>query len=144
MNKIFISFLLFSVSSFGLIGQPVSGNTPAALIKSGDEQIEKAYVNDPLVHDQASVALGAFLIDGAEYVLAHADEWQLPLFLAHGSADGICPIAGSESFMKATKPDAPVIFKVWEGAYHETHNEPNKELAINAFLDWIDEQRGQI
>ncbi len=108
---------------------------------SRDEQIVKTYVNDPLVHDQASVALGAFLIDGAEYVLAHAGEWQLPLFLAHGSADAICPIAGSESFMKGTKPDAPITFKIWGGAYHETHNEPDKEIAINAFLDWIDEQR---
>ncbi|MBK9962414.1 MAG: OmpA family protein [Saprospiraceae bacterium] len=41
MNKIFITFLIFSTISFGLFGQPVSGNTPAALIKSGDEQIEK-------------------------------------------------------------------------------------------------------
>jgi alpha-beta hydrolase superfamily lysophospholipase len=110
---------------------------------SRDEQIVKAYVNDPLVHDQASVALGAFLIDGAEYVLAHAGEWRLPLFLAHGSADGICPIAGSKNFMKATKPDAPISFKIWDGAYHETHNEPDKDIAITAFLDWIDEQHEQ-
>jgi len=110
---------------------------------SRDEQIVKAYEKDPLVHDQASVALGAFLIDGAEYVLAHAGEWQLPLFWAHGSADGICPIAGSKSFMKATKPGAPISFKIWDGAYHETHNEPEKDIAITAFLDWMDKQRNQ-
>ena len=57
---------------------------------SRDPEIVKAYVNDPLVHDQVSVALGGFLIDGAEYILEHADEWQLPLYLAHGDADAIC------------------------------------------------------
>lgn len=108
---------------------------------SRDKQIVKAYEKDPLVHDQASVALGAFLINGADYVLAHAGEWQLPLFLAHGNADRICPIAGSKSFVNATKPDAPISFKVWDGAYHETHNEPDKDIAITAILDWIDERR---
>lgn len=105
---------------------------------SRDEQIVKDYVNDPLVHDQASVALGAFLIQGAEYVMTHAAEWTLPLYLAHGDADRICPYNGSKNFMSRLMPGAPVTFKTVEGAYHETHNEPGKEGFIAERLDWLD------
>lgn len=107
---------------------------------SRDPEIVKAYVNDPLVHDQVSVALGGFLIDGAEYILEHADEWQLPLYLAHGDADAICPYNGSKTFMGKVKVDAPIRFKTIKGAYHETHNEPDKAIFISERLDWLDEQ----
>lgn len=106
---------------------------------SHDTDVVKTYQNDALVHDKASVALGAFLIDGAEYVLEHASEWHLPLYLAHGSADKICPIAGSKTFVSSIKPSAPITFKIWDDAYHETHNEPDKDLVIKAMLDWIEQ-----
>lgn len=107
---------------------------------SRDPEIVKAYINDPLVHDKVSVALGGFLIDAAEYVLAHASDWKLPLYLAHGDADAICPYNGSKQFMNGLKPDAPVSFVTVEGAYHETHNEPGKESSIAERLDWLDKQ----
>lgn len=110
---------------------------------SRDEAIVSAYNNDPLVHDQVSVALGGFLIDGAEYVLSHAHEWHLPLYLAHGDADGICPYAGSKTFVAGLKDGVPVTFKTIEGAYHETHNEPDKESYITERLDWLDMQIAQ-
>jgi alpha-beta hydrolase superfamily lysophospholipase len=33
-----------------------------------------------------------------------------------------------------------VTFHPWEGLYHETHNECNKDEVIQAMLNWINAQ----
>ena len=42
--------------------------------------------------------------------------------------------------MGKAKVDAPIRLKTIEGAYHETHNEPDKAIFISERLDWLDEQ----
>jgi alpha-beta hydrolase superfamily lysophospholipase len=103
---------------------------------SRDAEVVKAYRDDPLVHPKASVRLAAFINDAAAYVREHAQDWQLPLYLAHGSADSICPIAAVEKF--AAQLGEKVTFRRWQGLYHETHNEPEKDMVITAMLDWLD------
>lgn len=103
---------------------------------SRDQQVVAAYQADPLVHDKVSVALGKFMYEGARYVQQHAAEWKLPLYLAHGSADAICPIGGTKEFFAKLSGD--VTFKVWDGLFHETHNEPEKEQVITTMLDWVE------
>ena len=105
---------------------------------SRDAASNQAYMSDPLVHPKASVRLAAFMIEAAEDVMNRADEWSVPLYLAHGSADPICPVAGSDQF--ARKLGDKVSYKRWEGFYHETHNEPEKETVIAAMTDWIESQ----
>lgn len=105
---------------------------------SRDAEIVEAYKADPLVHEKISVRLGAFLIEGAQYVLEHAAEWTLPLYLAHGTQDRICKIAGTDAFYE--RANGPITYKRWEGLYHETHNEPEKEQVIQTMLDWIGSQ----
>jgi len=105
---------------------------------SRDPQVGQAYLQDPLVHDKVSVRLGSYMMDIGRYVLDHAAEWSLPLYLAHGTADRICQFEGSAQF--AARAGAMVTFHPWEGLYHETHNELNKEEVIQAMLDWINAQ----
>jgi len=105
---------------------------------SRDPQVGQAYLQDPLVHDKVSVRLGSYMMDMGRYVLDHATEWSLPLYLAHGTADRICQFEGSAQF--ASRAGAKVTFHPWEGLYHETHNELNKDEVIQAMLDWINAQ----
>ncbi len=107
---------------------------------SRDPQVGQAYLQDPLVHDKVSVRLGSYMMDMGRYVLDHAAEWSLPLYLAHGTADRICQFEGSAQF--AARAGAMVTFHPWEGLYHETHNELNKDEVIQAMLDWINAQLG--
>ncbi len=115
-----------------------SGLEQAAI--SRDSAVIEAYKADSLVHDKVSVRLGAYLNNAPEYVMKHAGEWTLPFYLAHGTADRICPISGSDAF--ASKVAAPITYQRWEGLYHETHNEPEKELVIGTMLDWVEGQLG--
>lgn len=103
---------------------------------SHDVDVVRRYETDPLVHPKVSVRLAAFMNDAAAYVREHADEWSLPLYLAHGSADPICPVEGSREFAK--KLGEKVTYKEWDGLYHETHNEPEQEFVIATILDWLE------
>lgn len=105
---------------------------------SRDKASNDAYAADPLVHPKASVRLAAFMMDAAENIMANAAKWDLPLYLAHGSADPICPVAGSDTFAKILGDK--VTYKRWDGFFHETHNEPEKDAVIAAMLDWLKTQ----
>ena len=105
---------------------------------SRDTASNQAYRVDPLVHPKASVRLAAFMMEAAEDVMSKADNWNVPLYLAHGSADSICPVAGSDQF--AQRLGSKVTYKRWDGFYHETHNEPEKDVVIAAMLDWVEGQ----
>jgi acylglycerol lipase len=105
---------------------------------SRDAAVAAAYQKDKYVHSQVSVRLGNFLIKGRAYVQEHAPEWKLPLYLAHGTADEICPIAGSDIFFQ--RANGPIKYMRWDGLYHETHNEPEKNRVIGTMLDWINSQ----
>ena len=67
---------------------------------SRDVEVVRRYRQDPLVHPKASVTLAGFMQEAAEYVRNRADAWDLPLYLAHGSADRICPVEGSRQFAR--------------------------------------------
>ena len=103
---------------------------------SRDANVVQRYRQDPLVHPKASVALAAFMQEGAQYVMSHANEWNAQLYLAHGSADRICPAEGSRQF--ASKLGEKVTFKEWKGLYHETHNEPEQGQVLGTMLDWLE------
>ena len=105
---------------------------------SQDAASNQAYRDDPLVHPKASVRLAAFMMQAAEDVMSKANEWNVPLYLAHGSKDPICPVAGSDQF--AQRLGSKVTYKRWDGFYHETHNEPEKDVVIAAMLDWVEAQ----
>ena len=105
---------------------------------SQDAASNQAYRDDPLVHPKASVRLAAFMMQAAEDVMSKANEWNVPLYLAHGSKDPICPVAGSDQF--AQRLGSKVTYKRWDGFYHETHNEPEKDVVIAAMLDWVEGQ----
>ena len=105
---------------------------------SHDPAIVKDYKTDPLVHPMASVRLANFMFDTCDYVLAHAKDWKTPLYLAHGTADPICDICGTDEFAKNASGD--ITYKRWEGLFHETHNERSQEETISAMVEWVEQR----
>jgi alpha-beta hydrolase superfamily lysophospholipase len=103
---------------------------------SRDPAVVEAYRRDPLVHDRASVRFGADILSSGEWALEHAVEFPLPLLLIHGSADRITSPEASQEF--AAKAGDRCTFLLLDGFYHETHNEPEAHLALNATVGWLD------
>lgn len=102
---------------------------------SRDPEIEKAYNSDPLVHGKITAQLGWDLLTSGKWLLDHVDDFPLPLLLMQGSADRLVSPKATAQF--AQKMDGKVTFKIWNGLYHELHNEPEKDEVLQFMLTWI-------
>lgn len=96
-----------------------------------DDAVVKAYADDPLVHDHIAFALAADMLNAADYSLAHGDRAKVKLLMTHGSEDGICSPEGSRKFA-AGCPMADL--HIFEGAFHEVHNEPDAKDALFSLI----------
>ncbi|MGD0752180.1 MAG: lysophospholipase [Anaerolineales bacterium] len=102
---------------------------------SHDQAVVAAYENDPLVHDKISARLFVAIYESGLWALEHAAEFPLPLLLMHGAADPITSAKASQEF--AQKAGNKVTLKVWDGLYHEIHNELDKAEVFKVMLDWL-------
>ena len=109
-----------------------------AKLISRDPAVVERYVNDPLVHGTATLAMAKYTIEAIPYVFEHGSEWALPVLLMHGDADAIAYVSGSEELAKLIKQDCTL--KIWPGLWHETHNEPEKAQVLAYALGWLDSQ----
>ncbi|HNF48348.1 MAG TPA: lysophospholipase [Chitinophagales bacterium] len=105
---------------------------------SRDKDVVEKYKKDPMVFDIISSKMGIELIEYGEDALAHAKDLKLPTLLFHGTADGLTSFEKSKTF--AQKAGSNLKFIAYEGLYHETHNEPEKEMVLTNVLKWCNEQ----
>ncbi len=103
---------------------------------SRDKAVVDAYNADPLIFGKTSTRLGSFMIDQADYLRQNASQFPLPLLMMVGSEEKIVNKSEIDQFM--TKVPSGT-YKVWDGLYHELHNEPEKQEVFDYTLDWIKE-----
>jgi alpha-beta hydrolase superfamily lysophospholipase len=104
---------------------------------SHDQAVVAAYENDPLVHDKISARLFVAIYESGLWALEHAADFPLPLLLMHGAADPITSAKASLEF--AQKAGNKVTLKVWDGLYHEIHNELEKAEVFKTMLTWLEQ-----
>jgi acylglycerol lipase len=107
---------------------------------SRNPDVVRAYVNDPLVHDRLTPRLGIGMLQEGEWLLHHASELSVPLLLMHGAADRLTSPQASSEF--AARAGEWCTLKIWEGLYHEIHNETEQEAVLSYLVDWLDERCG--
>lgn len=105
---------------------------------SRDAQVVKAYINDPLVHDKISARLFVSAYEAGLYAFDHAAEFPLPLLLMHGTADRITSTEATRQFGAAVPKS--VTTRMWEGCFHEIHNEPEQAEVLKTMVSWLDGQ----
>lgn len=105
---------------------------------SHDETVVQNYINDPLVHDKLTPRLAVEMLGEGERTLQSASQLQTPLLLMHGSDDPITSSKASQEF--AEKAGSLCTFHLWDGLYHEIHNEPEFEKVFEFELEWIENQ----
>jgi len=122
----------------------LSGLLPTLTMHSGlpaealahDPQVVQTYTADPLVHDLATPRLAVEGFAAGHWALEHAAEFPaIPLLLMHGGADSICYPAGTREF--AGKVPGDCTLEIWEGLYHEIHNEPEQDEVLGYVVDWL-------
>jgi alpha-beta hydrolase superfamily lysophospholipase len=105
---------------------------------SRNPEVVRAYKNDPLVHDVATLSAARIGISAVDRAFSHAGEFSTPLLLMHGTADQVTYPHGSQEFA-ALVPES-VTLKQWDGLYHEIHNEPEQEEVFAFMIDWMNSQ----
>jgi acylglycerol lipase len=103
---------------------------------SHDQAVVSAYENDPLVHDKISARLFVEMYETGQWALEHAAEFPLPLLLMHGADDPITSAKASQEF--AEKAGDKVTLKIWDGMYHEIHNESEQAQVFAYMIDWLE------
>lgn len=102
-----------------------------------DPAIVAGYTEDPLVHDRISARLFVEASTAGRWALSNAQGWTLPLLLMHGGADQLTSVAASREFASGIKGDC--TFRVWDGYYHELHNEPQNGEFYDFLVAWLNE-----
>ena len=98
------------------------------------EEIQK-YQNDALVHDKISTNMFLSVHNQGLWALEHAGEFTLPLLIFHGSADTLTSSRATAEF--AAKANKKTTVKIFEGAYHETHNDKTRLEVYSLIKEWL-------
>ncbi len=113
-----------------------SGLDPSTL--SHDVDVVQAYIDDPLVHKDVTLGLARSMLEGISRVFSQAPEIKSPLLVMHGSEDRLVYPIGSEELCRLVQGDCTL--KIWEGLYHEIHNEPEKDAVFDYMIDWMNKR----
>ena len=108
---------------------------------SHNREVVQQYIDDPLNTSKISFKLGYDLINCGQWVLDHAGSFSLPLLLMVGSEDHLVSTDAIKQFASVV-PSGLLAFRIWEGQYHELHNEIHNEPPIQQMLDWINHRMG--
>jgi alpha-beta hydrolase superfamily lysophospholipase len=114
--------------------QQPTGLDPAHISKQA--QVVEAYKNDPLVHGKTTPAAGLGMMEAAAWLNNFKEEVPVPLLVMHGADDKITDPEGTKNFARNAKGD--VTLKLWDGLYHEIHNEANQNEIFDFTINWLE------
>lgn len=105
---------------------------------SRDPAVIAAAEADPLnYHGRVLAGTGAAFLRAAQRIQTHMAAIALPLLVFHGTADKLTdPGASRMLYEQARSPDKTL--NLYDGLYHETLNEPEKEQVLADIVDWLD------
>ncbi|WP_100500337.1 alpha/beta hydrolase [Geodermatophilus chilensis] len=108
---------------------------------SRDAEVVRDYRADPLNHTGRMVArTGAELMATALAMPRRLPALTLPLLVLHGTADRLVPPAASE-VVRAHAGSPDLTLRIYEGLFHEPHNEPEKDDVLADVVAWLDAHR---
>ena len=105
---------------------------------SHDKAVVEAYDKDPLVYrGKITARLGSELFSAMSKVEAQMPSITLPLLILQGSDDKLANQDGAKTlYEKAGSKDKTL--KIYDGFYHEVHNEPGNAKVFADLDAWLD------
>lgn len=103
---------------------------------SSDAAVRVKYVADPLNQHKSTVRFAHAAFGEQRRVAASLDRLSMPTLVVHGGLDRLVPTATSEPL--EGRPG--VSRRVYAGALHELHNEPDGRKVVDDEIGWIRER----
>jgi len=105
---------------------------------SRDLDVVRDYRTDPLNYlGKLRARTGAEILQTVVAMQPRLEALKLPLLVFHGTADRLVPPAATE-FVAEHVGSADLTVKMYEGYYHEAHNEPDREGVLDDIVAWLD------
>jgi acylglycerol lipase len=95
----------------------------------------EAVRGDPLYHNIVSARLGWDIMEWGQWLENQAGAFPVPLLIMQGNQDRIVNPAATIAL--AGRLSGNVTLKVWDGLYHELHNEPEREAVMQYMMSWV-------
>jgi acylglycerol lipase len=113
--------------------------TLAAPDLSHDPQVNARYDSDPLVYrGRVRAHMGAEILRAGEYVRQNLGRAGAPILIMHGTEDRLSDPASASAIYEQVGSEDKTL-KMWEGMYHEIHNEPAvEEQVLGVIADWLE------
>ncbi|MBU9367860.1 lysophospholipase [Burkholderia multivorans] len=109
-----------------------------AALLSRDADVVAGNRADPLVHHGPVPArTGAEILDAMARIERGRSALRVPVLVYHGTADKLTEPDGSRTF-GARVGSADRTLTLYEGGFHETMNDIERERVIDALIGWID------
>jgi alpha-beta hydrolase superfamily lysophospholipase len=106
---------------------------------SRDSDVVRDYDTDPLNYrGKTRARTGAEILVTVRQVKPRLGALNLPLLVLHGAEDRITAPSSSR-LIGETVGSNDVTVKIYDGLYHEVHNEPEKEAVFADVLRWLKE-----
>ena len=102
---------------------------------SRDTEVQRRYLEDPLIELRMTMALGAELMEGADRTAASAGALAVPTLLIHGEDDPLCPVEASREFYAGVRSEGSDL-RTYPGLRHEILNEPEHPRILEEILAW--------
>jgi len=105
---------------------------------SHDEEVVRAYLDDPLVHERVTARWFTEFVSAMEAANRSAPEIKLPLLMQLAGDDHLTSVDAAKRFFEAV-PSADKTLHVYESLYHEIYNESDRhrEQALDDLDTWI-------
>ncbi|MBN2601724.1 MAG: lysophospholipase [Candidatus Marinimicrobia bacterium] len=105
---------------------------------SRDPLIVTNYDEDPLNYREGFPArTGMELIIAMNRIQIQMETITLPILIMHGSCDKITNPSGSQDLYNTISSDDKTL-KMYDGFFHEIHNDPEKQKVFDDIVIWID------
>ncbi len=105
---------------------------------SRDLDVVRDYQTDPLNYlGKLRARTGAEILRTVLAMQPRLEALKLPLLIFHGTADRLVPPAATD-FVAQHAGSTDLTVKMYEGGYHESHNEPGKNAVLDDIVAWLD------
>ena len=110
---------------------------------SQDPAVVEDYENDPLVHNKVTPRWFTEFTAASTECMNRAGEIKIPTLLFHGDDDKICDYKATVQIYEQLSSKVKEL-KIFEGLYHEAHNEipEERKKVIDLIIKWIENFSG--
>tara|TARA_Y100000739_G_scaffold48319_1_gene37739 strand:- start:43 stop:882 length:840 start_codon:yes stop_codon:yes gene_type:complete len=94
----------------------------------------KKYIKDPLVHNRISLKMFSEVNKTIDKIENESEKINIPVLLLHGKKDNIISFKGTKKISKKINNSKLILY---EGLYHEPHNDLEKNEILDNYTSFI-------